>query len=444
MNSFVTPERIGRREAIRRIGSAVAGIATVPMLSDTSWAAAAKKRKPNIVLIVADDLGCGDLGCYGCPDIATPNIDRLAAQGARFTQSYVSAPLCSPTRVSILTGKYPLRTSLPYLPSSKNPNDGLSPDEITLAEVLKSNGYATGIVGKWHLGYAPRFRPLNQGFDEFYGYLSGWADYINHTYNRTEKWMFRNNTPFDEPGYTTDLFSREARAFIEKHKKRPFFLYLPFGAPHGPLKAPDGTTAETRDVFRAIMENFDYNVGQVMRKLKETGLENDTFVIFVSDNGADGVGSNAPFKGKKRTLYEGGIRTPFMARWPGRIKPGTVVAEPIICMDIFNTAANAAGARIPAGAGVDGRDVLNVMQGKAKGPHEILFWTYQNKNAVRRGQWKLVTEGDSAELYDLNADPSETTNRAAEQSSVVQDLQGKLKQWKVEVTRGKSDALVNG
>ncbi|MDO8683199.1 MAG: sulfatase-like hydrolase/transferase [Armatimonadota bacterium] len=430
-------DRFGRREAIKRIGSFVAGAAAAPMLSRMPWANADPPGgKPNVIVMVADDLGYGDVGCFGSPDISTPNLDAMAAQGVRFAQSYVAVSVCSPARASILTGKYPRRTSMPDLAVSNDPESGLSPSDVTLAEVLKKEGYATGAFGKWHLGYAPKFRPRKQGFDEFYGYLSGWADYETHSYSGSqgsnEKWMFKNDVQFDEPGYMTDLLAREARSFIDRHQSHPFFLYLPWNAPHGPHVAPDGTRAETRAVYQAIMSNFDYNIGQVLQKLTDYSIANNTFVIFISDNGADGVGSNYPLTGTKRTVYEGGVRTPFIAKWPAQITAGRVSQEPIISMDIFNTVAKACGAKIPAGAGVDGKDILNVMKGTASSPHEYLFFNFGNKYAVRRGKWKLI---ENTGLYDLDANPYETIDLRSSQPTINQELQYKLTQFKEDYGR---------
>lgn len=442
MSSVNDTRKIERTEALAHSRAAVARVAQSPMPAKASQADAANsKRKPNIILMVADDLGYGDLSCYGCDDISTANIDALASQGVRFTQSYVASPICSPARVSMLTGKYPQRTSLPHLPNSKDPNDGLCPDEITLADVLKHAGYATGMVGKWHLGYGPQFWPRRRGFDEFFGYLSGWADYIEHTYRNGERWMFRDDTQIDFPeGYLTDILTDEAECYIERHSHHPFFLYLPYNAPHGPLVAPDGTRAKTRVVYRAIVENFDQNVGRVMRKLKDTGLEEDTFVIFISDNGADeppAPGSNLNLRGGKSTVWEGGIRTPFIAKWPGHIRPGTSVDEPIISMDVFNTIAAVGKASVPAGAGIDGKDTLGVMQGKEKSPHGHLFWSFANQFAVRHGKWKLVVAGIAeSRLYDVDSDPAEKRDLAPENAEIVKDLAAKLEDWRRDIGKG--------
>ena len=232
-------EGVSRREALCRMGKIAAGAALAPMIGSLAWAEDVGARRPNILLIESDDMGYSDPGCYG-GRCSSPNLDRLATEGVRLTDFYVAAPLCAPTRVSILTGKTPQRTSLARNPKYTDNEDGLSPSEITIAEVLRGAGYHTGLVGKWHLGYAPKFRPRRQGFDEYFGFLSGWADYFQHTYRQGTKWMFRNDEPYDEPGvYMTDLLTREAISFINRNASKPFFLYLPYNAPHGPIQAPD-------------------------------------------------------------------------------------------------------------------------------------------------------------------------------------------------------------
>jgi len=386
--------RIERREALRRLGALGLGAAAASSgcLGARRPAEApprpVRTDRPNILVIIADDLGYGDVGCYGCRDIKTPNIDGLARDGARLTQFYVAMPLCAPTRVSILTGRSPLRTSLPTNPDYRNPNSGLSPDEILIPEVLKQRGYVSGLVGKWHLGYAPKFRPLRQGFDEYWGFLSGWADYYEHTYRQGTKWMFHNDTPINPKGYMTDLLGEHAVDFIRRHRDDPFYLQVAFNAPHWPEEAPPAYIQRSRrGVFGAMVECLDDNIGRILAALDELDLSRQTLVIFVSDNGADERhgGDNGPLKGGKGQLTEGGIRVPFVARWPGRIPAGIVVEEPVISMDIFSTVAAVAGAREPSGVVIDGRNIIEVLEGRARSPHDTLYWGFRGNWAVRRG-----------------------------------------------------------
>jgi len=272
-------------------------------LNDTKTAA-----RPNIILMVADDLGYGDLSCYGAKEIRTPNVDRLAAEGVKCTQFYVSTPVCAPTRVSLMTGRYPARTSLNTNPNWRDPNAGLNPEEVTIAEVLKTAGYATGLIGKWHLGYAKKFWPLQQGFDEHFGFISGWADYYKHFYQKEGAvWMVQGNERRDEPGYMTGLFTREAVSFIERHAKAtsPFFLYLAYNAPHDPIQPPPGCDkTERSEVYQAMVEYLDASVGKVVAAVEKAGITGNTLVIFMSDNGAEkGGGSSGPLKGLKRSVY---------------------------------------------------------------------------------------------------------------------------------------------
>ena len=420
------------------MGQLAAGAAFAPVAGQLAFAAPKEDgRKPNIILIEVDDLGYGDLGCYGSKNINTPHLDRLAKQGVRLTHYYVAVPLCAPTRVSLMTGKYPQRTNLAWNPNWKNAEDGLSPDEITIAEILRDAGYHTGLVGKWHLGYAEKFRPLRQGFQEYYGFLSGWADYYKHTYRDDSKWMFRNEEPFDEPGYMTDLLTREAIAYVDRHQEEPFFLYLAYNAPHGPIQAPEEWVARTKGyVYGAMVECVDDGIGQLIRHLDELGLGDNTLVFYMSDNG--GVprpdrGTNAPLSGGKGGLQEGGTRVTAIARWPGKFPAGKDIDEPIISMDLFTTFAAAAGAALPKNVAIDGKNVLPVLAAKAKSPHDILFWQHKNQTAARRGDLKLLRhendEDNPDRLYNVVEDPGETKDLAGDRPEVVKELGAALDRW---------------
>jgi len=426
---------MSRREALRRMGALAVGALGAQRAVKTAFAEDA--APPNILLLVADDLGYGDLGCYGAKDISTPNIDAFAQQGVRLTQFYVSTPLCAPMRVSMMTGRYPLRTNLSHNPNFKDPQDGLSPDEITIAEVLKKEGYVTGLVGKWHLGYGAKFRPRRQGFDEYFGFLSGWADYYKHTYREETKWMFLNDEPHDEEGYMTELLAKHAIAFLERRRDDRFFLEVAFNAPHLPDQAPSEYMKRSRrGVYGAMVECLDDNIGKILKHVKRLGLDKRTLVLFVSDNGAEDRGSNEPLSGGKGGLREGGIRVPFIGRWPGRIPAGGVCEEMAVSMDIFATIAAVADAELPKQKVIDGKNIMAVLEGKAKSPHEILFWAHAGQAAVRRGRWKLLreTKGKNA-LYDLAADVGEKNDLAEEKPELVEDLSGKLDRWLTEMRR---------
>jgi arylsulfatase A-like enzyme len=424
--------KLTRRDALRRIGTMAAGAALAPTVGGLGFALPKEDgRRPNVVLLVVDDLGYGDLGCYGSKAIDTPHLDRLAKQGVRLTHYYVAVPLCAPTRVSFMTGKYPQRTSLPHNPNWKDPDDGLSPDEVTTAEVLRDAGYHTGLVGKWHLGYSERFRPLKQGFQEYYGFLSGWADFYEHTYRDGSKWMFKNEEAFDEPGYMTDLLTREAIAYLDRHKEEPFFLYVAYNAPHWPHQAPEEWMKRAKTgAYEAMVECLDDSIGQVVRHLDDLGLADNTLAFFMSDNGSDGSGSNEPMTGGKGNLHEGGIRVPAIARWPGKIPAGKEIAEPIISMDLFTTFAKAGRAKLPEELIVDGKDVLPVLAGKAKSPHELLFWQHKGQTAVRRGDLKLLRgAGKRDGLYNVVDDPGEKNDLSEKNPGAVVELSAARDRW---------------
>lgn len=433
-------EGISRREALCKMGRIAAGAALAPLVGSLGWTAEGEGVcRPNILLIEADDLGYGDLGCYNgiC---STPNLDNLAGEGVRLSHFYVAAPLCAPTRVSLMTGKTPQRTSLIWNPRPMDMEDGLSPDETTIAEVLGSAGYHTGLVGKWHLGYGAKFRPRRQGFDEYFGFLSGSADYFTHGYRGPRTWMFKNDEPYDEPGvYMTDLLTREAVSFVNRNASRPFFLYLAYNAPHGPIQAPEEWVKRfDGHVYKAMVACMDDGIGKVLAALKKNGIEDNTLVVFLSDNGGvlsageDVRGSNAPLSGGKGTLKEGGIREPFIARWPGRIPTGEVIDVPAISMDLFATFAAVAGAKPPRN--IDGRDMMDVLTRKSKSLHGILFWQCKGWTAARRGELKLLREkGKRDRLYNIVKDPAEKLDLSAKYPKTVKALSAALDRWLADV-----------
>ena len=323
---------------------------TLPALCTllVSGPAAVAATRPNILFIVGDDMGYADVGFHGCKDIPTPNLDALAASGVRFTSGYVSGPYCSPTRAGLLTGRYQQRFGHEFNPAA--PNAGLPLTETTIANRLKAAGYATGLVGKWHLGGQDTMHPQQRGFDEFFGFLGG-----AHSYFQAAG-ILRGNTPVKELDYTTDAFGREACAFVENHNGKPWFLYLAFNAVHTPMHATDDRLAKfpnvadkQRRTYNAMMLAMDEAIGKVRQKLVATGQAENTLIAFISDNGGptmQGVtinGSvNAPLRGSKRTTLEGGVRVPFLVSWPAQLKPG-VFASPAIQLDLTATALAAAG-----------------------------------------------------------------------------------------------------
>jgi arylsulfatase A len=411
------------------------------------------KRPPNVIIILTDDQGYADLGCYGSFAIKTPRIDRMAAEGMRFTDFYSPAPVCTPTRAGLLTGCHPQRLSLGYIPAEKMDGTpahvlyalsrhGLNPSEVTLAEVLKARGYATAMVGKWHLGDAPPFLPTKQGFDSFFG-----TPYSNDmkppVLLRDEKIV---ENPMEQDSLI-DRYTQEATQFIRGNKEKPFFLYFAHNMPHRPLHVPDrfrGTSK--RGLYGDAIEAIDWSVGQVLDTVKELGLDENTLIVFSSDNGpwlsqGEAGGSAFPLRAGKGTTYEGGMRVPFIARWPGRVPAGKTSGEPLSHLDLMPTIVTLTGAKLPE-AKMDGADISPILLGhpEARNPHEALFYySNGNLNAVRSGRWKFkvqTTLQDETEygkydtpeskippaLFDLELDPAEQKNVAKEHPEVVEQL----------------------
>jgi arylsulfatase A-like enzyme len=425
--------------------------------------------RPNIVLIVSDDQGYGDLAIHGATDVETPNLDAIARSGVRFTAFRVN-PLCAPTRASILSGLYSLETGMWRGPSNPGrEGDGrareIEKDIRLLPQHLQDAGYATGIFGKWHLGYDPPNTPNTRGFDEFVGFLSG-----AHPYHETGASPFlRNGEPIRTPKHATDLFADEAIAFIRAHAQESFFCYLPFNAVHGPLWTQDrprfsakpeylakyeakGLAPARRD-YAATIDHMDARIGDVRRTLRELGVERNTLVVFLSDNGAiidQYPGDNGPLRGAKGTAYEGGIRVPLFLEWPGVLPAGAVADAQAVHFDLFSTLLEAAAVEAPEANGgytVHGRSLLAYAKsgGEAAWPERLLFWDLFGKVGVSKGPWKLVGDvgnhrGDFAraaqnvrqeklELYNLEADLGEQDDLALDQPEVLSDLREKLAAW---------------
>jgi arylsulfatase A len=420
---------------------------------------------PNIVVITADNLGYGDVGCYGNAVIKTPRIDALARQGVRCTDFYTASPTCTVSRASLLTGRYPQRHGLTnQLPGlDGNYGVGLRHSEVLLPQLLRPLGYRTACFGKWNIGFAAGSRPTERGFDEFFGHASGNIDYYTHVYNGQLD-MHRGTEPADVEGYSVDLFADEACGFIRRNAAVPFFIYLPLNAPHFPnaknkapgeptvWQAPDAAfakygydrdTADEQERYRAVVTACDAAIGRVIDQLDEAGLGEQTLVVFFSDNGAFmlenrglEVASNFPLRDGGVTLWEGGIRVPCVVRWPGTIPPGSVCREPLLSCDIFTMAILAAGGQLPSDRTIDGRDptaALSTAPLSAAGssPHDALFFQFRKYAAMRRGRYKIVRTTPTAafELYDLHNDLGETTDLAAKQPQRVSEMRGQLQRW---------------
>ncbi len=429
-----------------------AGLAACAGFGRLKTAAAQGRRTPNFVIIYCDDMGYGDIGCFGSTRHRTPNIDRMAAEGTRFTSFYVTSGVCTPSRSSLMTACYPRRTNMHVdaegrwvlFPVSKK---GLDPNEKTIAEVLKEKRYATACVGKWHLGDQPEFLPTKQGFDSYYGVpYSNDMHYRRGGSNSPELPLMRNATVIEAPADQNTLtarYTREAVAFIAKNQDRPFFLYLPHTMPHLPVHASDRFRGRSANaIYGDAIEEIDWSTGRILAALKELGLDDNTLVVFTSDNGAanrpPNGGSNAPLSGFKGSTMEGGMRVPCVMRWPGKIPKGSACGEVASTMDLLPTFARLAGTNAPRDRIVDGKDIWPLMAGApgAKSPHAAFYYYFTEQlQAVRSGKWKLhlaleektVANGRKvsareARLIDLDADIGETTDLSAEHPKVVARL----------------------
>ncbi len=424
-------------------------IAMLPIFTATHLQAADRTR-PNIIVIVSDDLGFADVGINGCNDFPTPHFDALAESGIQFTNGYVTHPYCSPSRAAILTGRYQQRfgheNNPPFAPNDET--IGTPTDEVFLSQVLKAAGYRTCAIGKWHLGDAAPYLPTARGFDEFFGFSGGGFNYYGFGNPRKKgEAVVRNGTPVpkEELTYLTDDFTNEAVRFIQQNKSRPFFVYLAYNAVHAPDQAPQKYLDQAvniedgfRTVYAAMTIAMDDGIGRVVETLERTGLRDNTLVFFVNDNGGRIGSDNRPLRGHKGMLYEGGVRVPFLASWPGKIPAGLSYDQPVSALDVLPTAAAVAGADTSACKPLDGVDLLPYLTGKrSKPPHEILFWRVIGGQgyAVRQGRYKLVKAAavDRVQLFDLHEDLLERFDLASEQPEVVTRLQRAYDGWNAEL-----------
>jgi arylsulfatase A-like enzyme len=405
--------------------------------------AAGAAEKPNIVIILSDDQGYADVSYHphSPPEVSTPGIDRLAAAGVVFTDGYVTAPNCAPTRAALLTGRYQQRFGL-YEPGDSRV--GLPTDEITLADVLRGLGYATGCFGKWHLGIERPYNPVERGFDEFYGFLGhGGRDYFDLTIDpeNLHQAVRRGHEPINDQGYFTDRITDEAIDFIERHHERRFFAYVAYSAPHYPMQAPAEYVAKydtgdpIRDIYLAMVDVMDEGIGRIIDTLQQKGVYENTLIFFLSDNGGARANSadNTPLRGFKQEMHDGGIRVPFVVAWPAQLEGGRIRDVPVICMDIFTTAVEAAGGQVPDDRIIDGRNLLPVAAGKADKLHERLFWS-QNRGeqehwAIREGTWKLVTNRGQPGLFDIVRDIGEQNDQADQQRTLAERLERMYRRW---------------
>lgn len=416
---------------------------------------AQESRPPNLVVILADDLGYGDLSTYG-GWIRTPNLDRLAAEGMRFTDFHASGPVCSPTRAGLLTGRYQQRAGLEgviYAAPDRNRHHGLQTHEITCSQLLKKAGYATAVFGKWHLGYRKEYNPVHHGFDEFRGYVSGNVDFFSHVDGAGFYDWWDGEAQIEEAGYVTHLITKHAIRFIEEHQDRPFLLYLPHEAPHYPYQGlgdvpirevgrqnkEDRNPTHVRRAYREMVQELDWGVGRVIDTLQRLGLAEKTFVLFFSDNGALEFGSNGELRGFKGSLWEGGHRVPAIAWWPGHIRAGSLTDATTISLDVKPTLLALAEVAAPEGHRLDGVNLLPLLLWQQSLSPRTLFWQYEGQAAVRKGAWKLVQNVRGQQgigLYNLNEDPGEARNLLEIYPDRVQEMLAELERWRQDVSKG--------
>jgi len=406
-------------------------------------------RPPTLLFLLADDLGAGDLGCYGAPDLETPHLDQLVAEGMRFTQFYANAAVCSPTRLAFLTGRYHQHTDLENALYYQEMGRGLPADGATLADALSAAGYVTGLSGKWHLGYDLERQPLQQGFDHFFGLLGGNHHYFEHMDRIGVPDLWLGNEPVEREGYTTDLLTEDALAFLDRNRDEPFFLFLSHAAPHFPYQGPDDREKKVRprtkawqegdrETYIAMVERMDHGIGRVLDRLETLGLGQRTLVVFTSDNGGSTHARNEPFRGRKSTIWEGGVRVPCIARWPGVLPAGVTVDQVAITMDWTATFRRVAGIE-PDPNGEDGIDLLPILRGKSAERERTLFWRRRKGpkrrsvvegRAVREGPWKLIEQASGERfLFDLEIDPGERTNLLALHPGRGHHLHRLLDEW---------------
>jgi arylsulfatase A-like enzyme len=437
-----------------RVLLTVLAAATMMMMGQAGTAEAQPADRPNVVLIITDDVGYGDIGSYGAPDIKTPNIDSLAKNGTRLTDFY-AAPNCSPTRAALISGRYQQRYRIEApLGAARSPagEQGLPATGRSLPQLLKNNGYRTALIGKWHLGYKQEFSPRAHGFDYFFGFKSGLIDYYQHTDSQGEHDLFENDAPTHVAGYSTDLFTERSVSFIEQSAGQPFFLEVAYNAAHWPFQVPDhpsvapnnarfvqpqDSQTSTRQEYVSIVERADRGVGQILAALERRGLTRNTLVIYTQDNGGEWLSRNAPLFNRKNSVWEGGIRVPAILRWPGRIPAGRTSSQVGIVMDLTATILAATSSAVPAEARLEGINLLPLLQQGAAPAERTLFFRItgpaRRQRAVRQGNWKLMIDGNSPMLFNVATDAGERNDLANQHLDIVQKLFPLIGKWEQDV-----------
>jgi len=405
----------------------------------------ARSQRPNIIYIMTDDMGYGDLSGYGRKDYITPNMDKLASQGIKFVNAYSAGPLCTPTRTAFMTGRYPARTPVgliePLTGDKRDTAFGLTTEYPSIATLMKDAGYETALIGKWHLGFRSQHSPIKNGFDYFFGFHSGAADYISHKGDEGKHDLYENDALVYPEGYLTDLFSQKAIAFIKQKHNKPFFLTLTFNAPHWPWQGPtdkpyddsvDYRKGGSPAIYAAMMISLDDAVGNIMKTLDDEQLSNQTIVFFTNDNGGERYSDNGGLAKAKGTLWEGGIRVPAFVRWPGKINAGNITQQAAITMDWTKTILSAGGAKAHKDFPLDGIDLMPILTGKKKNIDRIFYWrTFQRnkQKAIRDGNWKYLQDEKGEYLFDLVADPGEKNDLKAMEKTIFNRLKQMFADW---------------
>lgn len=446
--------KLTRRKFVQTLAAGTTLFSELGSAATTHFAqtsSAAKDFRPNIIFILADDLGWGDLSCYGRPDYRTPNIDLLALQGTKFTDAYSASAVCTPTRCGYITGQYPARFKIgleePLV--ATNHDVGLEPGHPTIASLLKHGGYDTALIGKWHLGFRPEWGPNAHGFDEFFGILAGAGDYFLHTNGLGQRDLYENLTPVERNGYLTDLLTERAVSYVKKRRSAPFFLSLHYTAPHWPWQGPKGGEKVTftdraiepatmaaggsLKLYAEMMKSLDDGVGRVMKAIRAAGVDKRTLVIFTSDNGGERFSYQWPFSGRKGDLLEGGIRVPAIVRWPGIVPANRVTQQMAISMDWTTTILAAAKTDAGLRRSLDGIDLLPVIKGTSPVHDRTFFWRIYDQDAVRDGKWKFFRNGEVRRLFDLSIDQREQADFSKKHPEVLQRLMRDFDKWNHEM-----------
>lgn len=412
------------------------------------------QAKPNIVVILMDDLGYGDIGSYGVRDAKTPSIDRIAREGVKLTDFYSNGPNCSPTRAGFITGRYQQRSDIEW-PLGTLPTDsvrGVLPSETSLPRLLKNAGYVTALIGKWHLGWEPQFSPNRHGFDEFWGFLGGYDDYYSHIGEFERHDLYHNETAINDTTYLTDFLTAHAKSFVESNRAHPFFLELSYNAPHWPFQGPglppdkrarpDRLRNGTRAEYVAILERADKGIGEILATLDGLNLSRNTIVVFTSDNGGEWLSRNAPLFHRKSTLWEGGIRVPFLIRWPGHLPKATVSKQVGIMMDLSASFVAIAGGTVPSSYKPEGINLISLLV-NGRTQERTLFWRIpspaRQQRAVRRGQWKYLRDGAHEFIYDLSTDIGERNDLAMSKTEMLPGFRKLVAAWEAGVDSSRAE-----